>query len=394
MAHNMFEVSVIYDYNIASKKKVRVNQGGTSSGKTWSILQILFTKAVEKKRVITVIGQDIPNIKKGAFRMANEIIDGSEILRLHIDRINKGERVIYFVNGSIIEFVSFKDAQDAKSGKRDIAFLNEADGIDYQIYWQVKIRTNEIVFIDYNPTQKFWIHTKVLGKPDAELFISDHRNNPFLSVEKHEEIEAIDDFDYFKVYARGLTGVLRGLIYSKWQKVEDWPPTYKYRWFGLDFGFSNSYTSLVEVRFYEGQLYLKLHIYELELTSTDISDRIKKGNFMNSDDVIVADSAAPSSIEELNRLGHKVIPVSKVGIIEGINIVKKYYMNVVDSPQLVTEFMRYKWKVDKHTGEALNEPVKMFDHAMDAIRYVVGTFLVGDITQRRKRKVRTTKMAS
>jgi len=59
-----------------------VHQGGTSSGKTYGILQYLFAIGASKpNQIITVVGQDIPNLKVGAYRDAQNILDDSEALR-------------------------------------------------------------------------------------------------------------------------------------------------------------------------------------------------------------------------------------------------------------------------------------------------------------------------
>ena len=116
----MFEVLPLYTANMNSRKRTKVNQGGTSSGKTYSIMQVLFIKGMERcNQVITVVGQDIPNLKKGAYRDAKTIRNGSPMLQQWYPKVNEGERVFQCVNGSVIEFSSFRDAQDAKSGKRD-----------------------------------------------------------------------------------------------------------------------------------------------------------------------------------------------------------------------------------------------------------------------------------
>ena len=198
--NGLFSVLPLYDANISAKERTVVNQGGTSSGKTYSIMQVLFTLGMEDKgSVTTVVGQDIPNLKKGAYRDAKRILDGSELLRAWWPNINEGERIIKCANGSLIEFTSYKDAQDAKSGKRDYLFLNEANGIPYDIYWQLAIRTRKKVFMDYNPTARFWAHDEVIGREGVKLIISDHRKNYCLSQEEHERIEGITDPELWKV---------------------------------------------------------------------------------------------------------------------------------------------------------------------------------------------------
>ena len=164
----MLTVSTIYRANEQATERTVVNQGGTSSGKTYAIMQLLFITAMRfAGYVITVVGQDIPNLKKGAYRDAKKILGDSEVLKQWFPTINESERVIKCVNGSVIEFYSFKDEQDAKSGKRDVLFINECDGISYEIFWQLNMRTRHKVYLDYNPSSRFWVHEKVIGREGA-----------------------------------------------------------------------------------------------------------------------------------------------------------------------------------------------------------------------------------
>jgi phage terminase large subunit len=128
----MFEVSCVYKWNIQSTKDIVVNQGGTSSGKTYSIIQVLFTKCVNEPGVTcTVVGQDIPNLKVGALKDALDIYNNSSELKTLVSDYNKSDRVFTFFNNSKLEFKSYDSPQDAKSGKRDYLFINEANGINF-----------------------------------------------------------------------------------------------------------------------------------------------------------------------------------------------------------------------------------------------------------------------
>lgn len=211
------KVTNVYWANYNSQKKVCINQGGTSSGKTYSILQILITYAIKERNVITVCAQDIPNIKKGAWRDINNIISDNPEINPYILKKNESDRIFYFMNGSIIEFTSFQDAQDAKSGKRDYLFVNEANGITFDIYWELSIRTNKQIFIDYNPTAKFWVHDKLVGNENVDMFISTYKDNPFIPAERGVELEALryTDYERWKVYARGLTGKFEGVLFAE-----------------------------------------------------------------------------------------------------------------------------------------------------------------------------------
>jgi phage terminase large subunit len=175
----LINTSSLYRSNYNSKADIIVNQGGTSSGKTYAILQVLFSKAIADTCTITVVGQDIPNLKVGALRDAIDIHNADEAIKQQVTFYNRSDRVFTFKNGSIIEFNSYDNEQDAKSGKRDYLFVNEANGIQYNIFEQLSLRTRKQVYIDYNPDTSFWVHDKIIPMPNAELIISDHRHNPF-----------------------------------------------------------------------------------------------------------------------------------------------------------------------------------------------------------------------
>jgi len=371
----MFETSVLYEANYNAAEQVVVNQGGTSSGKTYCILQALFTKLSQQKRkVCTVVGQDIPNLKAGALRDALEIYDNTPMLQRLIKSYNKSDRIFTFNNGSIMEFKSYDGPQDAKSGKRDYLFINEANGIPYTVFKELYLRTRIQTYIDYNPNAEFWVHEHLIGKDNVRLLISDHRHNPFLSDMQRTTIEALRDEDeeLWRVYARGLTGKIEGLIYRNWVLVDEIPAGAKHLGTGLDFGFTNDPTGVVDVYEQDGELWLDELLYETGLTNQDIGKRLDEMKFDRSR-WIVGDSAEPKSIEEIKRLRFKIEGALKGpdSVRNGINVLKGYRMNVTRrSVNLRKELNNYKWKVDKATGKTINEPIDAFNHLLDPLRYV------------------------
>lgn len=369
----MFQTSVIFDRNYNSTAEVIVNQGGTSSGKTYSILQVLCLKAIgENDQVISVVGQDVPNLKSGALRDMQTIVASSPDIQSWIKGYNASDRIYTFHNGSIIEFKSYQDSQDAKSGKRDYFFLNEANGVSYEIYSELAMRTKKQVFIDYNPNARFWVHDKLIGKEGVELIISDHRHNPFLPDVIRKKIEALreDDEELWKVYARGMTGKIEGLIYRNWGTIGTIPSDAHLIGYGMDFGFTNDPTAVVGVYRYNGELIIDEVMYHKGLTNQDISI------FMTSCAVdrsvtIVADSAEPKSIEEIRRMGWRIEGANKGkdSILNGIDILKRFRINVTNrSTNLLKELNAYKWK--EKDGNATNVPIDSFNHGMDALRYL------------------------
>lgn len=372
----MFDSTGLYNEILNSKEDIIVCQGGTYSSKTYSILQVLNTIAIrEQDRYITIVGESIPNLKKGAMRDNDRILASSETLRSLISGSNKADRIINFSSGSLFEFTSYVTSQDAHSGKRDYLFLNEAPGISWEIAEQLINRTDRKVYIDYNPSIPFWVHEKLLkskkfGAKTVKLIISDHRHNHFLTKEQHEHIEerARQDPGWGKVYARGLTGKVEGLIFRNWVYCDEIPKDAELIANGMDFGFTNDPTAAVAVYRQNGELWIRELLYDKELTNEHIYNELKENR-----NVFICDSAEPKSIQELKNFGLKVEAAQKGhdSIKSSIDILKRFKINVTrDSVNFIKELNRYKWKVDRKTGVMGNEPVDDFNHAIDALRYV------------------------
>ncbi|MFD0765205.1 PBSX family phage terminase large subunit [Mucilaginibacter lutimaris] len=366
--------STLFKHNYETTAHVVVNQGGTSSGKTYAIEQVLFCLAVSAgKQIITVVGQDIPNLKSGAIRDAQEIYDGSDTLKRLIKNYNKTDRIFEFHNGSLIEFKSYGNAQDAKSGKRDYLFVNEANGITWEVYSELALRTKKRIYIDYNPNTGFWVHDKLIGKPGVQLFISDHRHNPFIDEPQRAKIEILktEDLELWKVYARGLTGKITGLVFDNWHVCEAIPQDAKLIAAGLDFGFSNDQTGCLLVYKQNGELWIDELFYETKLTNVDISRKLQE-QYISKTTEIIADSSEPKSIEELKRMGWFVTGAKKGAdsIKNSIDILKRYKLNVTrNSVNLRKELEKYKWRTDKD-GRTLNQPIDACNHLVDPLRYV------------------------
>jgi phage terminase large subunit len=379
------ETSPLFQWTANAAAPIVIHSGGTNSGKTHSILQYLLALCVTLPGIVaTVVGQDIPNLKKGAYRDAKHILNDTDAFNQNLSSHNKSEREFRFKNSSVMEFNSYDDAQDAKSGKRDHLFLNEANGIKKSIFDELEVRTTQQTFIDFNPTARFWAHD-MQGRDDVKWFDSTYLNNPFLEPSIRKKIEAYEPTAEniknktanqwrWMVYGLGKVGRLEGLVFRDFEVSTDWPEKYKWRVFGLDFGFTNSPTALVEIRYAHGNLYWKQHMYQTGLTNPDISEELTRLGF-SDDELIVADSAEPKSIEELKRKNWYIEAAvkGKDSVNQGIDAIKRYPI-IVDagSKDLIEEFSSYQWKEDKD-GKSTNKPIDSFNHGIDAGRYGLST---------------------
>jgi phage terminase large subunit len=376
----------LYRETLECPTHILVHSGGSQSGKTYAILQALFTVAsTQRGKVITVVGQDLPNLKKGAIRDTGKIAESEPFYRQQILTYNKADFTYTFRTGSILEFTSYDDEQDAKSGKRDYTFINEANGIAYGIFEQLRIRSNEKIIIDFNPSAEFWAHTELMGRSDVTWVNTTFRDNEFIHPTTREAILSYEPTpdniargtanEYrWKVYGMGEVGRLEGLVFPDYRVTTDWPDAYKWRSFGMDFGFTNDPTTLIEVVYAHGELYLRQHLWSTGLTNQDIAKELERIGHDRLEP-IYADAAEPKSIEELRRARFNVRTSVKGAdsINTGIDHLKRYKLNIWHgSKDLIEEFGSYTWAKDRD-GKPTNKPIDKFNHGIDPARYAVAS---------------------
>jgi phage terminase large subunit len=376
------EKSPLYWANLTATEKIVVNQGGTSSGKTEAIMRVLFTIAIIRRGyVITVTTNTVPKLKEDALRIAKNIAKIPEI-KLFIKDYNSTDRTYTFNNDSIIEFKSFEDEEEAKGGKRHILYINEATRIPYAIFYQADLRTKVRTFMDYNPTSEFWVHDKVINCPmgpkgkefdSVKVIRSWHEHNPYLTQAEHDRIERIGDKDLFKVYARGLTGKLRGTIYT-WDEVEAFPWTDGVIWY-VDWGFSEKETADPTA---SGRIAYKpddsIYDYVIDelcyargLAPEVLADRIWAAGYKTGQPCYCDHS--PEGIRTLRLKGIAAFPFTKGpgSIIAGVLFMRnKKVAYTSRSENIRTEVRKYKFL--EIEGIVTNTPIDEFNHHMDGCR--------------------------
>ena len=360
------------------KARKKVIQGGTSAGKTLAILAVLIDIAAKNKTEISVVSESIPHLRRGAIKDFAKVMQWTG--RWVADRWNKTLLTYHFANGSIIEFFSADSEARLRGARRQVVYINEANNIDFESYYQLAIRTSEAIYIDFNPTHEFWAHTEVLPEQDAELIILTYNDNEALPDTIKRDIELNRTkaetsaywANWWKVYGLGQVGTLQGAIYEDFEVVEGIDVSRaKFVALGLDWGFSNDPTALVAIYRQGDCLLVQELLYSTGLTNQDIADKLRTLGITRAWE-IVADSAEPKSIEEIYRLGFNIKPAEKGpdSVRNGIDILKRFKLQVTkDSTNLIKELRSYTWATDKE-GKNTGVPIDSFNHACDAMRYV------------------------
>ena len=352
-----------------SSTRITCLQGGTRSSKTYSLCQLFIVKCLEETgKIFTICRKTLPALKGTAYR---DVLNILKEMDLYSESNHNKSELSYTLNGNLIEFISIDQPQKIRGRKRDYLWLNEANEFDFESWTQLTLRTTDKIYLDYNPSDPYsWIYEKVITRDDCTFIKSTYLANPFLDEDTIAEIERLKDIDpdYWRVYGMGEIGSIQTMIFRNFNLVDDVQG--RLIGYGLDFGFTNSPTALVEVRQLEDSLYIRELLYEKRLTNTDLANKLREFGIDRTTE-IVADSAEPKSIEEIYRQGFNIKPAKKgAGIHLGIDIMRRYKLNVTkDSLNAIKEFRGYKWATDKN-GDVLNTPVKVNDHLVDATRYL------------------------
>ncbi len=367
-------VSVVFRKNFEAATKIVVNQGSSRSGKTYSILQLfILVKAFEETNtVFTIVRKTMPSLKASAMRDFFEILKNED---LYDERYHNKTESTYLLNGNLFEFVSLDQPQKKRGAKRTYLFINEANELNLEDWIQLSIRTEKQIFIDYNPSmEEHWIYDLVIPRKDCTFIQSTYLDNiEFLPAEVVKEIELLKDVDenYWRVYGLGLPGQIRGMVFTNWDQVDEFPGDCKWVTYGMDFGFTNDPTALIKLGLSGGEIWLDELIYNRGLTNQDIAKWMGELGLRWVDEVI-ADNQ-PKCIYEIKKEGFNVVATykGKDSILAGLDIMQRYKIHITKrSGNLIREFKNYKWKEDQ-AGKATNEPIDKFNHGIDAVRYAL-----------------------
>lgn len=360
------------------RKRIRIVRGGTSASKTFTIVPFLIDYAVKNPLAeISIVAETIPHLKRGALRDFLKIMD--MIGMYEPENFNKSSLVYTFSNGAYIEFFSADAESKLRGARRDVLFVNECNNITWEAYYQLAIRTRRFIYLDYNPVAEFWVDTELINDNDADFVVLTYKDNEALDQSIVKEIEKAKEkaqtssywANWWNVYGLGNIGSLQGTIFENWEQCDTIPTDAEFISYGMDFGFTNDPTTLIALYRYNSELYVNELIYETRLTNSDIIAKLQQLG-VTRQQMIVADSAEPKSIEDIRRAGYRIEGAKKGAdsIRNSIDTLQGFKLNVTKSSvNLIKELRNYKWVTD-NDGKYTSKPIDSYNHAIDAIRYV------------------------
>jgi phage terminase large subunit len=355
-------------------------QGSSRSGKTRNIMIWLILYCLQHDNTsVSIVRSTMPSLKRSVFRDFKDIMLQLEIYDTKL--MNKSDFVYTFPNGSFVEFFGADNEAKLRGSKRQILFVNEANELSFIEWQQLQMRTTQFSIVDYNPSfsEEHWLCGLNLEQ-STKHFITTYKDNPFLEKKVIEEIESLKhkNENLWRIYGLGLQSIIEGLIFTNVKVIPRIPDLCKKRCVGMDFGFTNDPTVIVEVGLVESEkaLYIDEIVYRTQMLTTDIIKMLKSETPRHK---IISESADPRLIQEIYRAGLNIHPVKKFqgSIDAGITKMQEYNIYITErSLNVIREFKNYVYAKDKE-GKLTNTPVDAFNHAIDAVRYVILNEVLG-----------------
>ena len=358
-------------------KRIKIIRGGSSAGKTIAILLILIDYAIRNPgSEISIVSESVPHLRRGCLKDFLNILKA--LNRYDERKYNRTILKYEFSNGSYIEFFSTDQPDKLRGARRSDLFLNECNNVTFDSYQQLAIRTSNNIWLDYNPTNLFWVDKELIGQEDTDFLTLTYKDNDSLPETIVREIEKARYkaktstywANWWKVYGLGEIGSLEGACIPDWKSIDKIPDDARLLCGGLDFGYSVDPSVIINLYKWNDAYIFDEILYRKGMLNRDISYFIRQNNIGYN---IYADSAEPKSIQELRNYGHKVFPVSKGrdSVVYGINLINQNEIYITSkSKNLIKELQGYVWDKDKE-GNNLQKPTGLHPDCIDACRYAL-----------------------
>ena len=364
---------------------VFVLEGGSRTSKTYSIIQFWIKYAREHQ---DRVGRVIVARLKATWITATVLKDFLDVLKDYglYNKKNHNKSVgagVYTLYTTEFWFLGLDDEQR----------INEAVETSFDDYAQLMQRCSGFAILDYNPSyDEHWIYDKICKREKTCYMHSTMLDNPLIPDNAKEQILSYEPTDYniqqgtadkrkWQIYGLGKRASLEGLIYSNWGYCKEIPIGIKKRGYGMDFGFTNDFTGIVDCAFENNTLYLDEKCYLTHMESNDIIKFYKTIPPMK----VMSESADPRLVKEIKNSGVKIYPIIKgAGSIEAsISVMQGYRILITEkSVNLIKEIKNYTWQFDEKTKRFINKPADgQADHLLDASRYWVMGEIMGRIKE-------------
>lgn len=358
--------------------------GGRYSLKSHTVARFLLIKARQQKTRVACFREFQNSISESSHQLLSDLI---QMYNLPDFEITKNS-IINRINGSDFIFKGlWQNEQSIKSIEGiDIAWVEEAQTVSKSslevLTPTVRKPGSQIIYTYNRLMEDDPVHQRVVieGRPNALIINVNYDIAIKYGMMPAEILSEINDDKekrpaLYKHKWLGEPNSLEMRIYKDWAVIDEVPHAGRLERRGLDFGYSNDPSSVVDIYYQDGGYILDETLFQKGLSNKMIADTILNAKQPNT--LVIADSAEPKSIDELKLHGLNILPAEKGpdSVVNGIQLVQAQRISVTKrSINILKEYRNYLWETDKD-GKILNVPEHTYSHSMDAIRYGLASLI-------------------
>jgi len=384
-----------YEFFNNANHRYNIKTGATRSGKTYMDYYVIpqRIRARKGKEGLTVIlGVTNSTIERNILRPMREMY-GEEL----VGGIRKGDNIATLFGEEVYCLGAEKVSQVSKIRGASIKYCygDEVAEWNREVFELLKSRLDKPYSVfdgALNPQSPYhWL--KEFLDSDADIYQQQYTifDNPFLPQKFVDDLcNEYAGTVYYKRYILGEWALAEGRIYDMFseerhvknrEEIEEGASYYV----SCDYGTQNATCFLLWTKGKDGKWYcIKEYYYSgrdkgTQKTDAEYTEDMKK--FCEGLPIreVVVDPSASSFIASLRQAGFSVVKANN-DVMDGIrNVSKMLNLNQIyfskDCVNLIKEFNGYVWD-EKQVEKGIDAPIKINDHAMDAMRYFVHTILV------------------
>jgi len=356
--------------------------GGRFSLKSHTVARILLIRARQSRIRVACFREFQNSIADSSYQLLADLIKQYGLTDFQLTN----NSIVNTVNGSDFIFKGlWNNEQSIKSIEGiDIAWIEEAQTVSTK---SIEVLTPTV---RKDGSQIIYTYNRLLeDDPVHQRLVLDGRPNT-LVINVNYDIalkygmipdvilnEINDDKEkrpnLFKHKWLGEPNSLEVKIYKDWAIIDELPHEARLERTGMDFGYSNDPSAIVDIYKYNGGFILDEVTFQKGLSNKQLADILRN---KEPKALVIADSAEPKSIDEIKSYGVNILPCVKGrdSIVQGIQYVQDQRISITKrSLNIINEYKKYLWQTDKQ-GRVINVPEGGFDHSLDAVRYGLDNF--------------------
>lgn len=365
--------------------RYRVVYGGRAGSKSWEFARRLIKIASQRPVRVLCTREIQKSINDSVHRVLRD-----QISLMGLDgNYDSGENHLRSHIGSNFIYRGLRhNAQEIKSLEGiDICWIEEGNKTSrdsWEILYPTIRKSGSEIWVSFNPDdKKDPLYDLFVNNPPDNAIVKKigYEDNPWFTDESRADMEHCKRTDYdaylhiweghCKKHSDAQIFLGKYIVDSFEPDEEEWDGPF----FGADWGFSVDPTTLIKCWVHDSKLYIEYEEYGLQIENNHIVNRFDNVPGARTS-VIRADNSRPETISHVKNDGYKKIKACKKwkgSVEDGIQHIRSYDQVVIHPrcKNTIDEFNYYSYKVDKVTGDILNDIVDRHNHCVDAIRYAL-----------------------